>query len=316
MIERPERHVQAFADAGADGITLHVEATPHVHYALAAVREAGCRAGVALNPGTPPEAVAAVAADVDLVLCMTVNPGWGGQSFLEASPARIERLRALVGPGRVIEVDGGIAAETAARCAEAGATLFVAGSAVFGAGDPAAAVREIAAAAVQPGHSRGTCHTSWYGQPYRRSLRPQPHCRHVGPRVLIVDDHPSFRASARVLLEAEGFDVVGEAADGAQAITEAGRLRPEVVLLDVQLPDIDGFDVAARLTGRRRRPDRDPRLQPRRVGLRPARDPLRSPRLRAESRALRRPRPRAAALTAARPLGSPLMSQLACRGRR
>jgi DNA-binding NarL/FixJ family response regulator len=71
----------------------------------------------------------------------------------------------------------------------------------------------------------------------------------VGPRVLIVDDHPSFRASARVLLEAEGFDVVGEAADGAAALEEAGRLRPEVVLLDVQLPDIDGFDVAARLTG-------------------------------------------------------------------
>ena len=72
----------------------------------------------------------------------------------------------------------------------------------------------------------------------------------MGPRVLIVDDHPSFRASARVLLEAEGFDVVGEAADGAAALTEAGRLHPEIVLLDVQLPDIDGFDVAARLTGR------------------------------------------------------------------
>ncbi len=151
MIERPERHVQAFADAGADGITLHVEATPHVHYALAAVRDAGCRAGVALNPGTPPEAVAAVAPEADLVLCMTVNPGWGGQSFLEASPARIERLRALAGPGTVIEVDGGIAAETAARCAEAGAQLFVAGSAVFGADDPAGAVREIAAAAGRAG---------------------------------------------------------------------------------------------------------------------------------------------------------------------
>ena len=151
MIERPERHVQAFADAGADGITLHVEATPHVHYALAAVREAGCRAGIALNPGTPPEAVAAVAPEADLVLCMTVNPGWGGQSFLEASPARIERLRSLSGPGPVIEVDGGIAAETAARCAEAGAQLFVAGSAVFGAADPAAAVREIAAAAGRAG---------------------------------------------------------------------------------------------------------------------------------------------------------------------
>ena len=151
MVDRPERHVQAFADAGADGITLHVEATPHVHYALAAVRDAGCRAGVALNPGTPPEAVAAVAPEADLVLCMTVNPGWGGQSFLEASPARIERLRALSGPGPVIEVDGGIAAETAARCAEAGAQLFVAGSAVFGAGDPAGAVHEIAAAAARAG---------------------------------------------------------------------------------------------------------------------------------------------------------------------
>jgi ribulose-phosphate 3-epimerase len=82
---------------------------------------------------------------------MTVNPGWGGQSFLEASPERIERLRALSGPGTVIEVDGGIAAETAARCAEAGAQLFVAGSAVFGAADPAAAVREIAAAAGRAG---------------------------------------------------------------------------------------------------------------------------------------------------------------------
>ena len=248
MIERPERQVQAFADAGADGITLHVEATPHVHYALSAVREAGCRAGVALNPGTPPEAVAAVAGDVDLVLCMTVNPGWGGQSFLEASPGRIERLRAIVGPDTVLEVDGGIGAETAERCAAAGATLFVAGSAVFGADDPAAAVREIArrprgrVTLGEPATPSGTA-TRTVGRSAAITLSP------VGPRVLIVDDHPSFRASARVLLEAEGFDVVGEAADGAQAITEAGRLRPEVVLLDVQLPDIDGFDVAARLTG-------------------------------------------------------------------
>jgi ribulose-phosphate 3-epimerase len=146
MIERPERHVQAFAEAGADGITLHVEATPHVHYALQAVREAGCRAGIALNPGTPVEAVSAVAGDADLVLCMTVNPGWGGQAFLEASPGRIERLRALTGPDVVIEVDGGIGAETVGRCAEAGASLFVAGSAVFGASDAAAAVRGIAEA--------------------------------------------------------------------------------------------------------------------------------------------------------------------------
>ena len=138
--------VAEFAKAGADGITLHAEATPHVHYALGAVKEAGCRAGVALNPGTPPEAVAAVAADADLVLCMTVNPGWGGQAFLPHSPGRIERLRTLIGPGTVLEVDGGIGPETAARCAAAGATLFVAGSSVYGAEDPAEAVRGIAAA--------------------------------------------------------------------------------------------------------------------------------------------------------------------------
>jgi ribulose-phosphate 3-epimerase len=151
MIERPERHVQAFADAGADGITLHVEATPHVHYALQAVRDAGCRAGVALNPGTPVEAVSAVAGDADLVLCMTVNPGWGGQRFLEAAPGRIERLRAITDPRAVIEVDGGIGAGTVRRCAEAGASLFVAGSAVFGAPDAAAAVREIAGTAAGAG---------------------------------------------------------------------------------------------------------------------------------------------------------------------
>ena len=145
MVERPERHVAEFAKAGADGITIHAEATPHVHYALSAVGEAGCRAGVALNPATSPDALSEVAADADLILCMTVNPGWGGQSFLPRSPAKIERLRALV-PEAVLEVDGGVAAETAARCAAAGATLFVAGSAVFGAADPGAAVREIAAA--------------------------------------------------------------------------------------------------------------------------------------------------------------------------
>jgi len=146
MIERPERQVAEFAAAGADGITLHAEATPHVHYALSAVREAGCRAGVALNPATPADVLADVAADADLLLCMTVNPGWGGQSFLPRSPAKLERLRALLAPDAALEVDGGITAGTAARCAAAGATLFVAGSAVFGTPDPAAAVREIAAA--------------------------------------------------------------------------------------------------------------------------------------------------------------------------
>jgi ribulose-phosphate 3-epimerase len=144
MIERPERHVQAFADAGADGITVHVEATPHVHYALQHVREAGCRAGLALNPGTPAEAVAAVARDLDLVLCMTVNPGWGGQPFIEASPDKLRRLRELLPADVVLEVDGGVGEATVGRCAEAGATLFVAGSAVYGRPDPAAALRAIA----------------------------------------------------------------------------------------------------------------------------------------------------------------------------
>jgi ribulose-phosphate 3-epimerase len=144
MIDRPERQIQSFADAGADGITVHVEATPHVHYALQHVREAGCRAGLALNPGTPAEAIAAVAGDLDLVLCMTVNPGWGGQPFIETSPDKLRRLRDLLPDEVVLEVDGGIGPETAARCADAGATLFVAGSAVFGADDPGAAVRAIA----------------------------------------------------------------------------------------------------------------------------------------------------------------------------
>jgi len=144
MIERPEQQVQEFADAGADSITVHVEATPHVHYALQAIRKAGCSTGVALNPGTPAEAVLDL--DADLFLCMTVNPGWGGQEFLEPSLDKLRRLRELVGPEPILEVDGGIDAETAARCAEAGATLFVAGTAVFGAPNPAAAVQAISAA--------------------------------------------------------------------------------------------------------------------------------------------------------------------------
>jgi ribulose-phosphate 3-epimerase len=146
MVDRPERHVSDFAKAGADHITIHAEATPHVHYALQAVRAAGCTAGLALCPGTPVAAASELLDDLDLLLCMTVNPGWGGQAFLESSLAKLERLRALLGPGPAIEVDGGIAAATAGRCAAAGATAFVAGSAVFGAPDPGAVVQEIAAA--------------------------------------------------------------------------------------------------------------------------------------------------------------------------
>ena len=146
MVERPERHVADFANAGADGITIHVEATPHANYALAAVRDAGCVPGVALCPSTPVQAVSELLGDFELVLCMTVNPGWGGQEFLPGSLAKIERLRALVGPGPALEVDGGIDARTAGPCAAAGATVFVAGSAVFGADDPGNAYKAVSAA--------------------------------------------------------------------------------------------------------------------------------------------------------------------------
>jgi ribulose-phosphate 3-epimerase len=146
MVERPERHVAEFAEAGADGITIHFEATPHSNYALAAVRDAGCRAGLALCPGTPAEAVSELVDGLDLVLCMTVNPGWGGQRFLPGSLAKLERLRALIGDRPALEVDGGIDAETAGPCAAAGATVFVAGSAVFGAKEAADGYTAVAAA--------------------------------------------------------------------------------------------------------------------------------------------------------------------------
>jgi ribulose-phosphate 3-epimerase len=147
MVERPEHRVEEFAAAGADTLIVHWEATPHVHYALNAVREAGLDAGLAINPATPPEAVMGVADMFDHLLCMTVNPGWGGQSYIDTSTAKVARLRELLGPGVPIEVDGGIDAATAAPSAAAGATLFVAGSSIFGAEDPAAAYREIADAA-------------------------------------------------------------------------------------------------------------------------------------------------------------------------
>jgi ribulose-phosphate 3-epimerase len=151
MIERPERQIADFVKAGADNITIHAEATPHLHYAVSAIKEAGCRAGVALSPATPVEALSELAEDLDLALCMTVNPGWGGQSFLPRSPGKIRRLRALIGPGPALEVDGGVDASTAGACARAGATVLVAGSAVFGADDPAAAFRQISdAGGVRP----------------------------------------------------------------------------------------------------------------------------------------------------------------------
>jgi len=147
MIENPDRQFEDFARAGADSIIFHEEATPHAHRCCHAIRELGCLAGVAINPGTPIEVVSELGGMVDELLVMTVNPGWGGQPFIETSPDKVSRLRERVGEDVLIEVDGGIGTRTAGPMAAAGATLMVAGSAIFGADDPAQAYTEIAEAA-------------------------------------------------------------------------------------------------------------------------------------------------------------------------
>jgi ribulose-phosphate 3-epimerase len=146
MIEHPADHVAEFARAGADCISFHFEADAHAHRTLAAIRDAGCLAGLALNPGTPAESVEELNDAADLILCMSVNPGWGGQAFIPSSADKVSRLRGLA-PAPVIEVDGGVDADTVGGVAEAGATLFDAGSAVFGDPEPAQAYQRIAAAA-------------------------------------------------------------------------------------------------------------------------------------------------------------------------
>ena len=139
MIEQPERHIAQFAAAGADGITVHVETCPHLHHTLHQINDLGCRAGVTLNPGTPVEAISEAAQYADVLLCMSVNPGWGGQSFIPATLHRLPRIRELAGPGVAVEVDGGVAPDTAADVYRAGANILVAGSAIFGAPRPGAA---------------------------------------------------------------------------------------------------------------------------------------------------------------------------------
>jgi ribulose-phosphate 3-epimerase len=147
MIDRPERQIDEFVKAGADSITIHVEATPHVHYTLAAIREAGCGAGAAICPATPATVLDEVAAEtLDLALCMSVNPGWGGQSFIGGSLDKLERMRARLPAHVALQVDGGVHRDTAKPCADAGAALFVAGSAVFGSADPAAEYQALVAA--------------------------------------------------------------------------------------------------------------------------------------------------------------------------
>jgi ribulose-phosphate 3-epimerase len=148
MVERPERHVDDIARAGADSITVHFEATQHLNYALASIRDAGCTAGAAICPATRADALAEVAEEtLDLALCMSVNPGWGAQKFIPASLGKLERMRRALPSQVALEVDGGVHETTAGPCVEAGANLLVTGSAVFGSGDPAAAYAAIAAAA-------------------------------------------------------------------------------------------------------------------------------------------------------------------------
>ncbi|HEU0317879.1 MAG TPA: ribulose-phosphate 3-epimerase [Solirubrobacteraceae bacterium] len=146
MVERPERHVEAFAEAGADVITIHAEATPHLDYALSSIRDAGLAAGLCVCPGTPLDVFTELHGRFDLALCMTVNPGWGGQKFIPNSLEKLERLAPLLADDVHLEVDGGIDAGSAGPCASRGASLFVAGNAIFGAPDPAGAFAAIAAA--------------------------------------------------------------------------------------------------------------------------------------------------------------------------
>jgi ribulose-phosphate 3-epimerase len=143
MIERPERQVTEFVKAGANSVTFHAEATPHVAYAASLIRDSGACVGVAINPATPVGALAEVTGLLDLALCMTVNPGWGGQPFIEHSVQKTARVRAIVGEGVALEVDGGIDAGTAPPCRKAGASVFVAGTAIFGSDDPGEAYRAL-----------------------------------------------------------------------------------------------------------------------------------------------------------------------------
>ena len=146
MVEHPEYYIAEYADAGASVFTFHPEATVHVQRQLAAVRERGMLAGLALNPSTPLAYAEEVVDDLDLVLVMSVNPGYGGQSYLPAASDKIRRVRALLdraGSRAALEVDGGITTETIAEAWGAGADTFVAGTAVFGAPDPAQAVRDL-----------------------------------------------------------------------------------------------------------------------------------------------------------------------------
>src|SRR5690606_16511736 len=150
MIAEPDRYLEDFAKAGADALTFHVEATPHLHRTVQLIHNLGLKAGVAINPGTPASALEAILPFVDIVLVMTVNPGFGGQTFIEQSVGKIARVRAMldeIGSPANLLVDGGIDANTAGRVVAAGADTLIAGSSVFGRGDVGAAIRALKDAA-------------------------------------------------------------------------------------------------------------------------------------------------------------------------
>lgn len=142
MIEHPELYVEAFAAAGADMITVHQEACVHLDRQVAQIHDLGCKAGVALNPATPVETLVDILHVVDMVLIMSVNPGFGGQKFIPRALDKVRRLRALA-PDLLIQVDGGVNAETGAKLVAAGADVLVAGSYVFGAEEPKEAIRSL-----------------------------------------------------------------------------------------------------------------------------------------------------------------------------
>jgi ribulose-phosphate 3-epimerase len=151
MIEEPDRYIDAFADAGAAMISVHVEVLPHLHRTVHAIKALGLKAGVVLNPSTPVIALENVAADVDYVLVMSVNPGFGGQTFIPRSESKVREVRALldrVGNAAPVEIDGGIDQANVGRIVAAGARMIVAGSAIFHAPDPERATRELKAAAL------------------------------------------------------------------------------------------------------------------------------------------------------------------------
>ena len=146
MISNPDEMVEKYLDAGADVVSFHYEATAHAHRLVSLIRDRGARASVAINPATPVCLLEPILEDLDMVLVMTVNPGFGGQSFIEGSPRKVRRLRRMCdehGVNPLIEVDGGISSATAAAVTSAGARVLVAGSAVFGTADRAAAIADI-----------------------------------------------------------------------------------------------------------------------------------------------------------------------------